>query len=260
MRSLRGTLNAGACALVVVIVAVWEVAFRSGVIRVSGIPRPAEIARALWELTASGEMTGPLLHTFTTVVLASACALALGLLLGTALGISPLVSRWAMASVDFLRSIPVVALVPVVVLFWGPSTKSEFVITTYAALWVMTVNTVGGFRTVHPRLNDISRMFELSRVRQVRSIWLPAVMPSVLVGARLVVVVATINAVIAESFVNPAGLGWELVRAQQGLRPADLWAYAVIAGLFGYVLNRILIVTVRLLYPSGRANPGLIGV
>lgn len=253
-------LNAEGVATVVGVVLFWQLASTAGLLPTSAVPSPMTCARELWRLTASGELAQPLLHTLTVVIVAAAIAMVAGVALGTALGLSSFTYGWSMASVDFLRTIPIVALLPVAVLLWGPTTKSELVATAYAATWVMTINTAGAFRSVHPRLGDVGRTFGLPRWRIVTTIWLPAIGPSLLVGARLAVVNASLVAIIAETLVNPQGLGWELIRAQQALRPGQLWAYALLAGLFGYLLNVLLIQAVRLVTPGGRDNPALNGV
>lgn len=235
---------------VVLIVLIWQGVFTFGILELESFPPPTEVATALRKLVSDGDLTAPLLHTFWVVIAGSALAIAIGVAVGALLGLSRTAYRWGMASVDFLRTVPVVALLPITVLLWGPSTKSELIITTYAAAWVMAVNTAGAFAEVHPRLGDVSRTFQLGRLQAVRSVWLPAILPFILVGARLSVVVAALSATIAETLVNPQGLGWEIVRSQQALQPGKLWAFALVAGLFGYLLNLFLIWAVRIISPG----------
>jgi sulfonate transport system permease protein len=245
---------------VVLLLAVWQGAFTFGLLHLQSLPAPIGVARSLGGLLESGEIFPPLLHTLWVVTAGSVLALAIGTAAGAVMGLSPLAYMWGMASFDFLRTLPVVALLPIAVLLWGPSTKSELIITTYAAAWVMTINTAGAFTEVHPRLGDVCQTFQLSRLESVRKVWLPAIAPAMLVGARLSVVVAAISATIAETLVNPQGLGWEIVRSQQALQPGKLWSYAVVAGLFGYLLNVVLVVTARRLTPGSRVDSSMSGV
>lgn len=252
MTALRNSIP-GVVAVAIVLVA-WQGAFALGLIGLSSIPTPWGVAKSLLALVLTGDLFGPFVHTLWIMLLGSACALVIGTALGAILGLSNPAYRWGMASVDFLRTVPVVALLPVAVMLWGPSTGSELVITIYAATWVMAVNTSGAFASVHPRLGEVVRAFRLTRFEAVRKVWLPAIAAALLVGARLSVVTAALAAVIAETLVNPKGLGWEIVRSQQALQPERLWAYALVAGWFGYFLNFSLIAAARILLPGGRAN------
>lgn len=252
--------NLSGLAVVVAVVLVWQALGSADLLDAATAPSPVAVGGELWDLSGSGELTQALFHTIWVVLVGSGGALVLGVIFGSALGLSPIAYQWSMASVDFLRTIPVVALLPVAVVLWGPSIKAELIITIFAATWVMTVNTAGAFQMVHARLLDVGRTFRLSRAERLRKIWLPAIVPTLLVGGRLTVITAALTAIIAEALVNPAGLGWELIRAQQSLRPELLWAIALVAGAFGYLLNLALIQGVRLLSPGGRANPALGGV
>lgn len=245
---------------VTLLLGVWQAAFSLGFLKLESFPAPSDIASSFGDLVTSGDLLEPLLHTLWVVMMASIFALAIGTATGALLGLSRWAYNWGMASVDFMRTVPVVALLPVAVLLWGPTTNSELIISTYAASWVMAVNTAGGFAEAHPRLGDVCQTFQLTRFESLRKVRLPAILPSILVGARLSVVVAAISATIAEALVNPKGLGWEIMRAQQALDPGKLWAYALIAGLFGYLLNLALVVTVRALSPGSRANASVSGV
>lgn len=238
--------------LILILVGSWQVVISSGLMTFDTVPAPNDVFRELLRLGSSGELIAPLAHTSYIVMLGSLIALALGTGLGIALGVSSTVYNWAMASVDFLRSLPVVALLPVAVLLWGPSTKSELVLTAYAATWIIVVNTASAYRDLNPRLRDVAETFSLSKIDTMRKIWLPAIVPTVLVGMRLAVVSATITAVIAETLVNPQGLGWAIIAAQRALRPDQLWAYALLAGMLGYLLNAVLLFLGRQVSPLVR--------
>lgn len=259
MTAALRVVNLPAIVVIALVLVVWEALVRLGAITLTSIPAPSDVLSSLISLTVSGALIVPLLHTLWVVVVGSILAVVLGIALGSALGLSTRVHDWSMASVDFLRTIPVVALLPVAVLAWGPSTGTELMITVWAATWIMTVNTAGAYRSVHPRLADVAVTYRLGRASTFRKIWLPAIAPSILVGARLATVTACLTAIIAETLVNPQGLGWQIIRSQQALRTDDLWAYAFVAGLFGYLLNVVLVVLVRALTPGGRENPALAG-
>lgn len=242
----------------VLVVVVWQAIVGGGVWRPQSVPTPLAVAKALGRLATDGELLPPLFHTLWVVAVGSVIALVVGMVVGMALGLVRGIYTWSMASVDFMRTVPVVALLPVAVLVWGPTTTSELIIVAYSAAWIMIVNTAGAFRSVNPRLGDVGRTFRLTRAQTVFKIWLPAITPTLLVGGRLSVISASLAAIISETLVNPQGLGWQIIRAQQGIQPEKLWAYAVVAGLFGYLLNLVLLGVVNL-SPTGRSGTAASG-
>ena len=112
---------------------------------------------------------------------------------------------------------------------------------------------MAGVQNVHPVKRDVARSFRLSRFQTLRKITLPVATPAILIGARLAVVNALVVAIVAEMLINPDGVGWGLVFSMQALKPEDMWAYAVVAGIMGYLLNAILLYAVR----RGGANMGV---
>lgn len=259
MSTLRLSKWLPAIGLIVGILVVWQIVMSIGWLQMESLSTPFGIGQELIRLTASGELLDPLFHTTWIVLVSSLLAIALGAIIGAALGLSNTTFQWSMASVDFLRTLPVVGLLPVAVMLWGPSNLSEIAVTVFASTWVMTVNTAGAFAEVHPRLGDVIQTMRLSRIDALRKVWFPATTAGMLVGARLAITTAVLTAIIAETFVNPQGLGWEIVRSQWGLQPERLWSFAIAAGLFGYLINIALVWAVRTLTPGGRSNPALVG-
>ena len=101
-------------------VGAWQLLVSTGVLNYSYLPAPVEVGESLVALATSGELATDLAHTLAIVGLAAALALALGGALGFAIGSLPPVRTYLMASVDFLRTIPAVALLPVALLSFGP--------------------------------------------------------------------------------------------------------------------------------------------
>ncbi len=232
----------------------WQLLVSTGVLNYSYLPAPVEVGESLIDLAASGELATDLTHTLAIVGLAAALALALGGALGFAIGSLPLLRTYLMASVDFLRTIPAVALLPVALLSFGPDPGTELLLATWAAQWPVLVNTAGAVATVPARLHDVARTLRFTRARTVRTITFPAVLPAWLVGARVATVTALLVTVVAEMIMTPEGLGGGLIQSMQALDPARMWAYALICGIVGALLNATLRRAVRIGLPGSAAN------
>lgn len=235
-------------------VGAWQLLVSTGVLNYAYLPTPVEVGESLVALAASGELAADLAHTLAIVVLAAVLALALGGALGFAIGSLPPVRTYFMASVDFLRTIPAVALLPVALLQFGPGPGTELILATWAAQWPVLVNTAGAVATVPARLHDVARTLRLTRARTVRSIVLPAVLPAWLAGARVAAMIALLVTVVAEMIMTPEGLGGGLNQSMQALDPARMWAYALICGIVGALLNATLRRAVRIGLPGSPAN------
>jgi sulfonate transport system permease protein len=232
----------------------WEALVRSGILHFDYLPPPSSVLRGFGDLLQSGALLGDVLHTLGVALLAAAIGIVGGGLLGAAIGLLPPVRALTNSSIDMLRSLPVIALIPVAILLWGPEFRTEVLVAAYAATWPVLVNTASGVQNVHPRLYDVAQTFQLSRAERLRKIVLPVATPSLLVGSRLAVVTALVVAIVAEMLANPQGVGWGIMRAQQGLRPERMWAYAITSGILGFVVNAVLVYAVQRALPGGVAT------
>lgn len=238
-------------------VAGWQALKTMGLLDYEYLPSPRELLAAVVDLARTGELVDDVAHTLGVAVLAAAVSMAVGAGLGLAIGLLPAARRYAMASVDFLRTIPAVALVPVAVLSFGPVLSAEIALASYAALWPIVLHTAGGVAAVHPRQYDVARMLRLGPVATVRKIVIPAAAPAWLVGARMAVITALLVAIVAEMIMSSQGLGGGLTESMHALAPARMWAYAVVCGILGVLLNAGLRRAVRFALPGASPqSPG----
>jgi sulfonate transport system permease protein len=235
-------------------VAGWQALKSVGVLDYEFLPAPSEVVAAVVDLGRSGELVDDVAHTLGVVAVAAAISMTVGAALGLAIGLLPTVRRYSMASVDFLRTIPAVALVPVAVLSLGPVRAAEIALATYAALWPIVLHTAGGVVAVHPRQYDVARMLRLGPLTTVRKIVIPAAVPAWLVGARMAVTIALLVAIVVEMLMSSRGLGGGLTESMHALAPARMWAYAVVCGVLGVVLNAGLRRAVRIALPGAPAQ------
>lgn len=234
----------------------WQALASSGVLDYTYLPSPAEVLTALVELARSGQLARDVAHTLGVAALAAALAMILGAAMGFAIGLVPVIRHYTMASVDFLRTIPAVALVPVAVLTFGPVSSTEVLLAGYAALWPIVLHTAAGVATVHPRQYDVARMLHFGPAATLRKIVIPAVVPIWLVGARMSAIIAVLVAVVAEMIMYPRGLGGGLIESLHALAPARMWAYALVCGILGALLNAVLRQGVRLALPGDPVGGG----
>jgi len=243
-------------AVIVGVLGIWQLLVTSRVLDYSALPSPIDIANGLGYLASHGStivsagMWGNLAHTVRCVLEAWGIALLIGGAAGLLIGLNRTVASWATATVDIFRSLPVIALIPIAILIWGPGSKAEVILGAYAALWPMLINTAGGVRGVPAQLRDVAKTLRLSRSATLLKVVMPATGAAMLVGARLALTVALVVCVVAEMLGLQTGLGNALILEQSADEPARMWAYVVIVGVLGIIANVGLVQAVRLIFPG----------
>lgn len=230
-------VNGSGLLTMVGLLGLWEGAVRSGMLEFQYLPAPSAIGRGIGTVISSGELATSTLHTLRVTLLGWLLASVLGAGLGVVLGLSNTAWRYSMASIEVMRAIPPVTLVPVALLVFGFSVRMELTIILFVSAWPVLVNTIDGVRGVRSELLDVARVLRLAPAARIRKIVLPAALPSIVVGLRLALSLSLVLAVVAEMIGNPSGLGNALVRSSQALRPEEMFAYVFAIGLLGVALN-----------------------
>ncbi|NNN19992.1 MAG: ABC transporter permease [Acidimicrobiaceae bacterium] len=235
-------------------VVIWQLSIVTGLIRFRYFPTPVSVAEALQTLISSGALLENTAHTVLVALLAWVIAGVLGICLGLVIGLSVPIWKGIMASVDVLRSLPIIALIPVGVIIFGFTLKLEIVIATYAAIWPIIVNTVSGVHQTRTELLDVGNMLRMSRWERMRKLIFPSSLPLILVGLRLGLGLSLVLTVVSEIVGTPQGIGYALISAEQALHPSEMFAYIVTVGIVGYLLNSIFLYSAQALSPVERSR------
>jgi ABC-type nitrate/sulfonate/bicarbonate transport system permease component len=233
-RVLRGAL------LPVLAFAAWEAGSRAGLLPMDSFSRPSDIAGAFARGIADGSIPLATWQTVQSALFGFAIAAALGVLVGSVLGLSPPLLRIVGPSIEALRPIPAVALTPLTLLLFGFGLRMEAAIVAFACVWPVLLVTVAAVRGIEPRLLEVARTLELDFGARLRKIILPAALGRIVVGLRVAVSISLIVAVTVEIVMNPRGLGYGMIIAQQSLQPALMYAQLLWLGLLGWGLNALL--------------------
>ena len=201
----------------------------------------------------TGLSDGTILEATRTTLTAAAGGLLLGAGLGTVtgfvFGLVPVISRLTRITVEVLRPVPAVAILPIAMLVFGFGYAMEMAIIAFACFFPVMLLTEGAIRQMTPRLMEVARVMRLTTLQRTSKIVLPAVLPRMFVALRLAAGIALIVSVTVEIAANPQGLGYRLMMAGQSLRPADMFATLFWIGAIGWTLNWCLIRTERRLFP-----------
>lgn len=231
-----------------------ETAIRAFDVRSDSIAPPSAIAQALAGAFADGSL--PLATAQTLLAMMGGLALggAIGTAFGLALGLSPRANRLLEATIEAIRPIPAVAILPIALIALGFGYRMEMAIVAFATCWPLLILTRAAVAGVEPRLLEVARVLRLGPVARVAKVVLPAALPRIFVAFRLAAGVALIVAVTVEIAINPLGLGAAIMTAQQALRPDLMLGCLVWIGFVGYGLNWLLLALQRRFFPHGLAE------
>lgn len=228
------------------LIGLWQLAVVTHVLEFDYLPEPSAIAVGLKDITVTGELQRNLVHTLTASLTGWALAAVAGVAIGVLLGLFRPVWQYSMASIEALRALPIVAFVPVAVLLLGFTLKMEIVVAFYAALWPILLNTQAGVRAVDRRLLEVGDVMGFGRVERLWKLVLPASTSYIIVGLRLGLSISLVLTLVAEMVGNPAGLGYALIQKGQTLNPEQMFAYVMVIGVCGIILNAALMILARL--------------
>ena len=200
------------------ILVAWQTASQSGWLSTRVLPEPLAVVKAFYTLSASGEMwqhvaksTGRALSGFA---LGGSLALLLGLLTGSL--------RWAETLLDstlqMLRNIPPLALIPLVILWFGIDEGAKLFLVSLGVFFPIYVNTFHGIRTVDKGLIEMARSYGLSGWPLYRQVILPGALPSILVGLRFSLGLMWVLLIVAETISAQSGIGYMTMNAREFLQ------------------------------------------
>jgi ABC-type nitrate/sulfonate/bicarbonate transport system permease component len=221
-------------------VATWELVPRLGIIDGRYLPPASEVILALvrdFGLTAFWISVG---ETMMAWFLGLVIAVALAVLLGFIIGSSDFLRKATNSTVEFLRPIPSVALIPLAVLLFGVKIQSSLMLITYAAFWQVLIQVLYGVADVDMVANNTAKTYGLGRMARIRYVVFPTALPYLMTGVRLAGTVALVLAITAELVIGSPGLGREIALAQSGGAISGMYALVLATGLIGVLINALM--------------------
>lgn len=238
------------------LVAALEVLARSGLVDPRFLPPASRILATTGTLLLDPAFLAHVAGTLAAWGIGLALAALVAVPLGAVLGSSRRSNLAAVATVELLRPIPSVALIPPAILLLGRGLDMKIVLVAYASTWPILLNTVTGVRALDPMARDTARAYGLGRFQILWRISLPSAAPFVFTGLRISAAIALIVAVSAE-LIAGGGLGigtWMLGVSQAGVPRELVYAGAVVSGLLGLSINGALLALDRRWFGWHRAR------
>jgi len=235
----------------VALLAAAEAWFVVAHVRSDTLASPAAVAIAALAALRDGSLLRATGQTLLAAFGGLAIGGAIGLALGFILGLLRIVDQLLEVTIELLRPIPAVALIPLTILLFGFGYRLEMTCVAFSCAWTMLILTRSAVASVEGRLLEVADALRFNLFDKIVKIVLPAALPRVFIAFRLAVGLSLIVAVTTEIAANPIGLGYGMIIAEQTLHPEVMLAFLAWTGLLGWGINQTLLLVQRTCF--GRA-------
>jgi sulfonate transport system permease protein len=227
----------------VAILLLWQAGSALGWIPAQSVPPPSTVATAFWQLAVSGQLAVNIGVSLGRVAIGLAIGTSIGTALALAAGLSRLGEDAIDATVQMLRTLPHLALIPVMIMWFGIGETPKITLIALGSMFPIYLNLFSGIRGADRKLREAASTLGLSPTETILNVVLPAALPSFLVGLRQAFGIAWITLVVAEQINASAGIGYLVMNARDFLRTDIIFVGLTIYALLGLVTDQ----SVRLL-------------
>jgi len=209
------------------LVVVWQIASQTGWLSNRILPAPEKIVTTFWQLTASGELWQHLAISSWRALTGFSIGGSIGLLLGLITGTSKTGERLLDTSLQMLRNVPHLALIPLVILWFGIDESAKIFLVALGTMFPIYLNTYHGIRNIDRGLVEMARSYGLSGWSLFIQVILPGALPNIMVGVRFALGLMWLTLIVAETISASSGIGYLAMNAREFLQ-TDVVVVAII--------------------------------
>lgn len=219
---------------VVALVIIWIVTTQSPSVFFPPLPSVLESFVTTW--FGEGFVTH-VLPSLSNLAVGFAIALVVGVGLGLILSALPLAHALVNPYAQFLRALPGVALLPLLIMLMGTNNASKIVLIAFGAVWPILLNTIDGIALIPREQREAVASYRVRPIDIVTRLLLPGAFPRITVGIRLSLSIALVLMVGSEYYGATQGIGFYVLQAKQTFHTDEMWSGVLLLGLIGYVLS-----------------------
>jgi len=231
--------NAAGWVLPLALVVVWEAASRWGGLPATVLPAPSGVLAAAWRLVKSGELPANIGVSGLRAATGFLIGGGIGLALGMANGLSSLSEKVTDTTLQMIRNVPHLALIPLVILWFGIEEEAKLFLVALGVFFPIYINTLLGIRSVDPQLVEMGRAYGMRRWTLFARVILPAALPSLFVGLRYGLGIMWLTLIVAETISASSGIGYMAMQAREFLQIDVVVLSIVIYALLGKLADSV---------------------
>ncbi len=224
---------------VAILLLAWQVASSSGMLHADTLAGPATVAKTAWHLIQDGTLPSAMWVSLKRVLFGLAIGVPIATVCALAAGLSRLGEDLVDAPVQMLRFVPVIALQPLIVLWFGIGEAPKLFLIAFAVAFPMYINVFAAIKGLDRGHFELAKTLGLDRFTVIRKIVLPGALPGFLVGLRLALAVSWLVLVFAEQINAVNGIGYLMVKAQEFFQTDVIVVAVVVYALLGLVCDAL---------------------
>jgi sulfonate transport system permease protein len=197
------------------IVLIWQIACETGLVPARVLPAPSEVALAGWKLSLSGELARNIWVSFWRAGAGFVIGGGIGFAFGLANGLSELSNKFTDTTLQMIRNVPHLALIPLVILWFGIDESAKLFLVALGVFFPIYLNTLHGIRSVDPQLIEMGRVYGMTDAELFRRVIFPGALPSIFVGVRFALGIMWLTLIVAETIAASSGLGYMAMQARE---------------------------------------------
>ena len=227
---------------VAIILVLWQIIFASGLVNPLFLPSPISVAQKLVSLLANSIFLADIFNTLLRTLFGFSIAIVLGVPLGIFMGYSEKIYNMFEFLIDFFRSIPATAMIPLFTLMFGIGDASKILLISFVSLLIIAFNTMYGVKNGKKLRRITGELFGLHGWKLFTKIIFPESLPYIFVGLRVAISSAFVVVVVSEMFIGTqSGLGHRIIDAQLVYDATTMYSAILVAGILGYAINKIFV-------------------
>jgi sulfonate transport system permease protein len=224
----------------VLLILVWYVASAVGVLNANILPSPVRVFQTLIKLITNGKLGQGLLVSGLRVIKGFVVGAVIGIVLGVLMGLSKTLNKILSSLVSIFRPIPMIAWIPLLILWLGIGEESKVAVIIIGTLWPVLLNTISGILSVDKKLLEVAQVLEKGKKEILFNVILPSAWPSIITGIRLGISTAWTCVVAAEMIAASSGIGYMITYARELSQPDVVLVGVFTIGLVGLLIDFII--------------------
>ncbi|HLS49284.1 MAG TPA: ABC transporter permease, partial [Actinomycetaceae bacterium] len=197
------------------------------------------IIEAFLDWAASGSLWSDIAFSLGNYGVGLVGAITVGVAVGLLIGMSPKVAEVLSPYLDFVRTLPFVVFVPILILALGVGRGPKIFLIFLACVWPILLNTMEGVRSIATGIFDVAHAYRIPLALRIRKVIIPGALPQIAVGVRLAVTIGIVMLVVSEMYGSIEGIGYFVLRSGQRFQLPPTWAGTILIGIIGWLLTVI---------------------
>jgi ABC-type nitrate/sulfonate/bicarbonate transport system permease component len=216
----------------------WQALSGSGLLKSDEFPSMISTMRALGDQLATAELWTAVRDTVGGWGIGLLMGAGSAIVVGSVLGLNRFAYRSAIPVIEFFKTIPAIAILPIAILMFGATLKMKYVLVAFGVFWPLVIQVIYGVRSIDPTVRDTATVLQVRGLRRFLVVTLPSAAPFIATGLRVSAAVALILSIVAELIGGGSGVGLRILTAENSGPTAYpiMYGYIFVAGTLGVVL------------------------